>query len=111
MLEDEVIRRNVQQPIERPLADLAKSIVHSGEKMSDRKRQQMQDNLYKSLNEGKWSLRGGVASLDAYMAYYRSDYHVLPYSGGYLDQPTSIIEDFRTIRNVLDFHILNEQWD
>jgi hypothetical protein len=44
-----------------------------------------------------WGLWGDDQSFDAWVIWRRSDYVVLPFSGGWFDQPWWLREDFMTL--------------
>lgn len=48
-------------------------------------------------------------SLSAFKAYVDSDYTVLPFSGGWLEQPVWIRKDFELLRHLLDYWYDNLQ--
>jgi len=51
----------------------------------------------------EWGLAGGITSYEAWARYRRSGEVVLPFSGGWLEQPQWIINDFRKLDNQLAY--------
>lgn len=51
-----------------------------------------------------WGLLGGEDSFDAWIIWRRSGYIVLPFAGGWLDQPEWLREDFLTLDLVRQWH-------
>lgn len=77
-----------------------------GEELKGIQRTEALIELGESLND--WSLIGGRASYDAFREYVWSKHATLPFSGGFLEQPAWIRDDFITLRNLLNYHYLNE---
>lgn len=48
-------------------------------------------------------------SLGAFKAYVDSNYVVLPYSGGWLEQPAWVHRDFTLLKLLLEYHYTNLQ--
>ena len=48
-------------------------------------------------------------SWDCFTEYVKSGYNTLPYAGGWLDQPAWVLEDFALFRDLIDYHMFNEQ--
>jgi hypothetical protein len=63
---------------------------------------------YKSLLQ-QWLPEGGHLTYEAYLQYQRTG--VLPFRGGWLEQPDYIRNDFTLFDNVLDFIIINMRLD
>lgn len=53
--------------------------------------------------------KGGFASLLAYKQFIYSERHLLPFSGGFLEQPQWVIDDFTLFDNVMDLVLLNAE--
>ena len=66
-------------------------------------------NRIRARLSNDWVPRGGMASWSAFYEYVKSGYVTLPFYGGWLEQPTWIIEDFTLFRELLDYHLFNEQ--
>lgn len=54
-----------------------------------------------------WMPRRGFESLECFQVYIESDRTILPFAGGWLDQPEWVREDFRLFKKILDYHILD----
>lgn len=84
------------------------ALSHHGKQLSVTQRTNLLTDIGKRIRD--WIPRDTTGtSYNAFEEYVKSGYKTLPFSGGWLDQPVWIQEDFRLFRDVLDFHILNEE--
>jgi hypothetical protein len=51
-----------------------------------------------------WGLYGGHDSFDLWLIWRRSNYVVLPFAGGWLEQPFWVREDFLILDLVREYH-------
>lgn len=62
---------------------------------------------YKSigLEIRDWLPKMGFQSLECFQIYVKSGRVVLPFAGGWLDQPEWVHNDFRLFEKILDYHM------
>lgn len=86
------------------LLQLARSmILHE---LSDGEKVKLRNEIGEQIRD--WLPQKGVVSFPAFMEYIRSGCVTLPFSGGWLEQPQWVDDDFTLYRLVLEFHKLNE---